>query len=305
MEQGREKRVQIARAEKELETLDSQAGQQMSKLKTLSTETAQAWAWIQDNQALFEHRVYGPPILECSIKDPRYIDAVESLLQKNDMLTFTTQSVNDFKKLGTHLYDTMKLADITIRTSTGALNQYRPPVSEEQMRSYGFEGWALDFIEGPELVLAMLCGEARLHQTGVTVKDISEQQYDALRESPIANWVSGKASYQIIRRREYGPGATSTRVRDLKKGRIWTDQPVDTGAKRELQMNIDQWRDEAQELKRQADEANEEIQRLRDQVTGLEREKKELEAEKAAKQRANGDYKALPTRLGMRLSRPV
>lgn len=141
------------------------------------------------------------------------------------------------------------------------------------MRGYGLEGWALDFVEGPEPVLAMLCGECRLHQTGITLRAVSEQQYDALRNSQINSWVSGTASYQITRRREYGPGATSTRVRDLKRGRVWTDQPIDAGMKRNLQMNIEQWTEEAGELKRHADEANEKIRKLREEADGLEREK--------------------------------
>ena len=270
---GREKREQIRQAESELASLDSQAGQQMAKLKQISPETAQAWDWIQDNQALFEHRVYGPPILECSIKDPRYVDSIESLFQKNDFLTFTTQSRNDFRKLGECLYDRMRLAEINIRTSTAGLDQFRAPVSMEQLRGYGFEGWALDFIDGPEPVLAMLCGEVRLHQTAVTLRDVTERQYEALRDSPISNWVTSKASYQITRRREYGPGATSTRVRDIRRGRVWTDQPVDMSLKQELQANIDEWGREANELKRQADEVNDRLEGLRREAHGLEREK--------------------------------
>lgn len=294
---GREKREQIRQAESELASLDSQAGQQMAKLKQISPETAQAWDWIQDNQALFEHRVYGPPILECSIKDPRYVDSIESLFQKNDFLTFTTQSRNDFRKLGECLYDRMRLAEINIRTSTAGLDQFRAPVSMEQLRGYGFEGWALDFIDGPEPVLAMLCGEVRLHQTAVTLRDVTERQYEALRDSPISNWVTSKASYQITRRREYGPGATSTRVRDIRRGRVWTDQPVDMSLKQELQANIDEWGREANELKRQADEVNDRLEGLRREAHGLEREKMELEDEKGVKQRAHSQYAALPTRL--------
>ena len=271
--EGRETSERIVRAQKELADLDSQAGQQNVKLRDISRETSRAWEWIQANQDKFEHRVYGPPVLECSIRDPKYVDAVESLLQKNDFITFTAQSKNDFRLLGQQLYEVMKLAEINIRTSTVGLTSYRSPVSDEQRQSYGLEGWALDFIQGPEPVLAMLCGECRLHQTGVTLHDISEEQYEALRESPISSWVSGKASYQITRRREYGPGATSTRVRDLRRGRVWTDQPVDIGMKTELQRNIDQWTDEIRELRGHAHAASEELRRLREETESIERER--------------------------------
>ncbi len=298
MAQGREKNQQISQAEKELENFNSQAGQQTAKLRSLSSETARAWAWIQENQDRFEHPVYGPPILECSVKDPRYVDTIESLLQKNDFLAFTTQSRNDFQKLGACLYQELKLAEITIRTSSVGLDQFRAPVSRDELRSYGFDGWALDFVEGPEPVLAMLCSENRLHQTAVTLQNMSEQQYERLRDSPISSWVSGKSSYQITRRREYGPGATSTKVREVRKGQCWTDQPVDAGIQRELQANIQQWKAEVDDIQRQANGVNEKLQRLKSEAASLEKEKRELEEEKASKQRALSVYKQLPTKLG-------
>lgn len=270
---GREKSERIARAQRQLDQLDSQAGQQNVKLREISRETAQAWEWIQENQSHFEHQVFGPPVVECSVKDPKYVDVIETLLQRNDLLTFTTQSKNDFKKLGEQLYGTMRLAEINIRTSTAGLEQFQPPVSHQQMQQYGFEGWALDCISGPEPVLAMLSGECRLHQTAVSLRDISQEQYEALQNSPISSWVAGKSSYQITRRREYGPGATSTRVRDVKRGRIWTNQPVDLRAKRGLQMDIEGWTEEVQELKRQANEGNEKLQELKQEVQVLERER--------------------------------
>src|SRR5204862_7271340 len=101
-------------ARKELANLESQAGQQGNKLKQAARETAEAWEWIQENQDRFEKTVYGPPIVECSIKDPRYVDAIESLFQRNDFIAFTCQTKNDFKTLSDQLYGSMKLAEINI-----------------------------------------------------------------------------------------------------------------------------------------------------------------------------------------------
>ncbi|KAI9808470.1 MAG: Structural maintenance of chromosomes protein 5 [Phylliscum demangeonii] len=297
VQEGREKSDRIARAERQLADLDSRAGQQTAKLHRISSETGRAWEWIQEHQDMFEHRIYGPPIVECTIKDARYVDQMESLMQRNDLLTFTTQSRADFKKLGDQLYGVLKLAEINIRTSTMGLDQCRAPVSDERRLSYGFQGWALDFIDGPAPVLAMLCAECRLHQTGVTLADLSQRQYEALQGSPISNWVSAKSTYAIMRRREYGAGATSTRVRDVRRAQIWTDQPVDLRGKQELQMNIEGWTAEVAALKADADEGNEKVRRLRDQAEVIERERKQLEEEKAVKQKAYADYKALPTRL--------
>ncbi|KAI9670897.1 MAG: Structural maintenance of chromosomes protein 5 [Caeruleum heppii] len=295
--QGKEKNARISDARKDLQSLDSQVGQQTAKLKQLSRDTAEAWGWIRNNQDQFEKPIFGPPVIECSIKDARYIDLVEACLQKNDFLALTVQTRNDFRKLGDQLYGTMKLAEITIRTTFGGLDTYRAPVDEEQMRRYGFDGWAMDYLNGPEPVLAMLCGECRLNQTGVALRDISDAQYDALTTSPISSWVTGRSSFQITRRREYGPQATSTRVRDIRKADIWISQPADMGAKRDLQHNIQGWTEEIKSFELQVQEAKEQLVEIRRQVLELEEQKRDIEAEKAAKQKAIAAIKALPTKL--------
>ncbi|KAH0538080.1 hypothetical protein FGG08_005292 [Glutinoglossum americanum] len=295
--EGRQKNSRIDRASKELTNLESQAGQQGNKLKQAARETAEAWEWIQENQDHFEKTVYGPPVVECSVKDPRYVDAIESLFQKTDFLAFTCQTKNDFKTLSDHLYGTMKLADISIRTISKSLHEFRPPVSEADMRRYGFEGWALDYLAGPDPVLAALCSDLNLHRTGVVLRDITDQQYRTLEASPITTWVTSKNSYTITRRREYGPGAASTRVREVRQGRFWTSQPVDMRAKADLQDNIAGWTEEIQEFSRQIEGAKKEIEVLKTEYQTVLNEKNELEAEKGEKQTAIGQFKALPAKL--------
>ena len=294
----KEKTQRISQAERDLEDLDSQAGQQGAKLRKISGDTAQAWDWIRSHQDVFEHPVFGPPVVECSIKNPDYVDAMESLFQRNDLLTFTTQCRNDYKLLSDQLYGKMRLAEITIRTTTSKVDSFRPPVSDELMRRFGFEGWARDYISGPEPVMAMLCSECRLHQTGVALQDISDQQYEMLQDSAIGSWVTGRASFQITRRREYGPGATSTRVRDYRKATVWTNQPVDVAAKRDLQESIQGWREEREHVQTRMYECRRQIDELRKEASLLDAEKKELEEEKMVKQKAVSEFKALPTKLG-------
>ena len=269
--------MQIQRARASLENLESQAGQQNNKLEKLSHDTHQAWQWIQEHQDEFEKQVFGPPVVECFIKDPAYVDCVESLFQKSDFLAFTVQTSNDFKKLSDQLQGRRPgqfgLNDITIRNMPGALDNFRSPESGEEMRRFGFEGWALDHVNGPETVMAMLCHYVKLHQTGVALRDINNQQFEMLQNSNIGSWVAGKSSYQITRRSEYGPGATSTRVRDIRKASIWTDQPVDLTAKRELQTNIESWSGELLALKR-------EQEAFQTERTALKQENEELERER-------------------------
>ena len=276
--EGKQKSIQIQRANRDLEDLESQAGQQSHKLRQISQDSYKAWDWIQKNQNLFEKRVFGPPMIECSVKDPRYVNLVEAIFGQTDFIVFTAQTKKDFDKLYGQLYGTMRLSGVNIRTMTGSLEEFRAPLDDEEAKRYGIAGWALDYIDGPEAVLAMLCAEGpRLHQTGVSLQDTTQEQYEALQNSNMSTWVTSKSLYKINRRREYGPGATSTTVRDVKPARIWTSQPVDSRAKADLQENIEGWTEELNALKGQAED-----NKVKNQKLGKELEEVREEQVRAA-----------------------
>ncbi len=293
---GKEKESLIQRAQAEMQNLDSQVGKQNIKLQNASRDTAKMWEWIQQHQDAFEKPVFGPPIVECSIKDPKLVDQIESLFQRGVALSFTVQTKNDFKKFSDSVAS-LRLTDIYFETMMGGLDNFRSPIGGDEMQRYGFEGMALDYMNGPEPVLAMLSYKLNLHRTGVSSRDTSAQQYKMLENSPIQTWVTSKSTYKIQRRREYGPGAVSTQVQAIKRGSIWTDQPVDLTAKRELQENIQGWGEEIDALKASVAEAQKTIEEYRDTMNKASEEEKDIAAEKAAKQKAMGEFKALPTKL--------
>ena len=260
--EGSEKQKQVQEAEQEIESLNSQAGQQMHKLYQVARETHTAWKWIEANQDKFEKHVFGPPLIECSVKDPRYVHILETVVQSGDMTSLTVQTKNDFSTLHKALHEDQGLVRLSIRTVTEGLSRFpSPPLDEETMKTYGFDGWALDFLEGPEPVLAMLCESARLHATAVALKDTTPQQYGLLQQSRVTSWATSKSLYQVRRREEYGPSATSTSVRPIRGAQVWTDRPIDLSIRGEHQKNIELWQEEirgiAQKLEKYKDKLDE------------------------------------------------
>lgn len=64
----------------------------------------------------------------------------------------------------------MGLAEVTIVNYSGTtvptLEHQRSPMPTQELRQkHRMDGWALDFLEGPEPVLNMLCNESRIHST--------------------------------------------------------------------------------------------------------------------------------------------
>lgn len=233
---------QIEESEQQLAHLDSAIGKQELKLRMVSPDSLKLYHWLANNQDKFEREVFGPPMVTCSVPDPKYADAIESLFHKTDYTVFTVQSRNDFRTLQRNIAE-QKLADISIKTCSQPLSHFTAP--DFDIQSLGFDGWAHDFLTGPDAVVAMLCMENRLNQTPVGLREISEEAFSQMENGSLNSWVSGKHSYNVTRRREYGPGAKSTRVRQVKPAQAWTVKPADASVK---QRHLDDIRQSKEEL---------------------------------------------------------
>jgi predicted nucleic acid-binding Zn-ribbon protein len=254
--------------------LDTQSGKQASLLQKASRDTAQAWSWIQKNRNTLSLKghVHGPPILECSIENATYADAVESQLRRGDVLAITCTNSEDQKLLSSRLLSKpenggLGLHDVHLRTSPKHISSYQAPVARADLPRYGFQSYILDHIRGPDEVLAMLCDNVRLHQIASTTTPISDQQHAAVSNSPIRTWVSGRDTFKVTTRREYN--ASSTSVTPLRRAQWFTNQPADTDEKQELDERIQRLRDTAAEVKSNHDMVNQELKELEQLHTEL------------------------------------
>lgn len=151
----------------------------------------------------------------------------------------------------------MGLADVTIRGSSGSLADHPRPTSDEELRRCGLDGWALDFVEGPEPVLTMLCDSQRINMIGVGLQDISEEQYqlNLQRKCNPNMWVAGRQFYRVSSRPEYGPSAISTMTRSIRPARSWTDRPADASVRRQIEERINSLKAEGAQLKEESNPA--------------------------------------------------
>jgi structural maintenance of chromosomes protein 5 len=239
--------------QRQIDLLDSQEGQRLSQLKQVNPDAARGWEWLQENRDSFEKEVFGPPMVTCSLRDDRYSDLIQVMLGYNDFVCFTAQTRKDHMKLSDQFYKEMGLS-VTIRTCATDFRSFNPPVSPAAARQLGLDGFAIDYLEGPEPVLAMLCSEKYLHTAGVALNEITNDQYNELfNGQKISQWATGQTSFRVIRRREYGPEATTTSTRKISRGRFWTDQAVNTDEKAPLQEKLEELSQQRAELKKDYD----------------------------------------------------
>lgn len=265
MERGKDVNHQIRKIKDEIASLDTQQGQQLNFIRRSLPEVLKAWEWIQENKSQFQQEVYPPPIICCSIKDDRYSDHVQTLLQNDDFQCFTTQNKADFSRLNEQFYKVMSLS-IPIRNCAQPLSTFRPPLDAAGAARVHLDGFAIDFLDGPAPVLAMLCSEKLLHKSGVSLSDHTEAQYNTLsQDSGVPTWTSGSHSYSVRRRREYGPDAVSVITKKIFNGRYWKAQPIDMQEKTNLGIKLAELNDEWVSLKAQLHEQQEKPKELENQ----------------------------------------
>ena len=316
-EQAKTVRSQRSEAEQQLAAFDTQEGQQMNKLENTSRDTAAAWKWIQDHMEVFEKTVYGPPIVSCSLKDQKYANVVEAGVGKHDFLAITVQTKADHKKLSDQLFGAMKLADVTIRKNDEDNLPGHPSISQNDMHSLGLDGWVSGFIDGPIPVLSMLCFSAKINTTAVGLHDSSEDQHNRIVGSNVVrSWNTGRTASRVARRAEYGPGATSTSTRPIMSARFWTDQPVDSNAKRGLEEKMEvldaefeNIKQEVMPLRSKVDDLKSSMKEIKEaKVSSIRRNarlccltlvsKEQIQNEKAELQKLQGEQRALPRKIG-------
>jgi len=291
--------VEYKRLLEQRKLLDTQSGKQASVLQRLSSDTAKAWAWFQENKSTLtlKGEVYGPPILECSVKDLRYADVVESQMRKGDFIAITCTHAEDQQLLSKHFFDKdgLRLHDIFTRTSPRSLSEYRPPVAPVELERMGFEGYIIDYVDGPDAVLAMLCDNSRLHKIAHSSRPLSNAQHDSVSGSAIQKWVSGKDVYQITTRKEYD--ASSTAVTKLRPAQNFVDQPANSDEKLQLDEAIKTIMQNAAELSEQRRQGKEDIERLSEEMAVLRQERDNLQIDYDRMRKALAEWQALPGKI--------
>jgi len=123
-----------------LHQLDSVEGQRIQQLKKVNSDAYKAYEWLKEHGDMFENRIFGPAIVECTIKDPRYIDQVEAFFSRSDKCAFTCTSQQDYEKLAKHIYGDNKtgiqglnVSDVTIKMCAAPLSSRAPVCSQDEV----------------------------------------------------------------------------------------------------------------------------------------------------------------------------
>jgi len=146
------------------------------KLAVLERENQDAYRgvlWLRENTDKFKCRVHEPIMLCLDVKS-EYARYVETHVGRADLEGFVCEDPDDLNLLLRVLREEKRFRRISaFHSSPKPRDSFRKPMSEEQLRKYGFQSYLSDMYEAPEAVNAFLCQQKNLHQVPLFEKDTS------------------------------------------------------------------------------------------------------------------------------------
>ncbi|KAK9235857.1 P-loop containing nucleoside triphosphate hydrolase protein [Lipomyces kononenkoae] len=275
----------IARCQEEIKNLELVSNQKLRHVQKVDAETFDAVVWLRQNKQLFKNEVFEPPILTLTVADRNLTDAIESVVHRTQMLTFTCLSREDYLTFTENVIDKKRLNVPVVEysgTDHPTFDTWRKICSPEQLHKLHFDGFLIDAVAAPDPVLNMLCHSANIDEFAYSRRALSAAQRDQIENfvtgdgNPVVRrYISGKDSY-FLNRSLYGKRAIYTQTRDIRSTNLLSGGGVDQERKAQLTQEINEAKDMATQLQEEKQKHFRVFQERLGQIRQLKNEKDSL-----------------------------
>lgn len=157
---------------------------------------------------------FEPPILTIKVEQNASY-AFDNIVSQNIQTAMIAINNEAYSQLANVLFNVNKIR-IPIRTlsSNVGIGIPNPKVPRETIKSLGFDGYLVDYIQGPKEVIQMLCENANVHQIPISFKDFSPsevdrfQNWNAKNGNVIVKFITGDSAFTSNKSR-FGSKQTS------------------------------------------------------------------------------------------------
>ncbi|PCH40750.1 nucleoside triphosphate hydrolase protein [Wolfiporia cocos MD-104 SS10] len=293
-----------------LQQLEDVSHQKLDALSRGDQDCGDAVRWLRANKHRFKMDVFEPPTLCVTVPDPRYADAVEACFGSGQLRTFVAQCEEDYQLLNRLLVDTPEAIGRKARLHTWYKNKDEsqlppPPISEQEMRELGFDGYAIDYVNCPEGLRWFLTSNMNMHRTAIA---LDPNAVDARRAMDMVSRTGpegggGGASYIVghvfnsVTRSRYGKRLPQNSTRMVKPARNLVSATVDQSLKERYERAIEEARRELSIISEQMQVLGEEDAGIRSQSRELKRQTDGLQARKDHAQRLQQNQTTLTVKI--------
>ncbi|KAG6373746.1 hypothetical protein JVT61DRAFT_5888 [Boletus reticuloceps] len=284
-------KAKIDEAMGQLQKLEDERHRKLVSLRKWDRDHADAVAWLRNNQSRFKMEVFEPPVICCNVPDKRFTNAVEACFNVNQLKTLVAQCEEDYELLNRCLNDSNEAGlrkDARINTwFRPKVELSGPPMNDEELKSLGFDTYAIDKITCPDGLLWYLSREINLHRTAIALDgskvDVAKAMDAVSRIGPrgggSATFIAGNV-INIVQRSRYGKRAAQNTTREVRPARNLVSSVVDPEIKKELDRTIHDARQALEGINEGANNLAAEEQTIRAKETTYKKKFKALEDRK-------------------------
>lgn len=280
--QGAEKEIEML--ETRLNSLSDFRHQRLQHLQRVNVDAYEAVRWLKDNRDQFEHRVFDPVLLEIQVTDKRFAKVAQHVIMQN-AFTFTCLSRSDYEKFNRLLVDgnsagrrlRLNVSEYS-RTNAPHFRDHRSPLSAEEIKQYGFDGYLIDFLDGPDAVLNTLCHAAQVHTLPIGSRELSQGAMQNIEEAKknqrplFQRYILDGTDTRIFR----GYGQTSSSSESLHNDGSIFSRNSDAQQQRQIEDEIREMRDNINGNVKQLNEKQDNLKDLEARIAIADDEKEQL-----------------------------
>jgi hypothetical protein len=277
---------------RELGKFDNVKGYRLDMLRTNDQDAHKAVLWLRDHQSLFKMPVYEPVLLELSLTDQQFASAVEGCVNWQTMKTFVCQTREDYNLFTRELNDRQKLRlNVAEIEGTAPLSSYKSPMSQEDLRKWGFDRFLLDCIVAEDTIKRFLCSNSHLHLIPYALNDRRVNVEAVEKSRHFQRYIVGNSS-STISYSQYGSREPQIVTRSLRQARTLVHN-IDQTRKSGLENNQQRIGLRKRELEQQTKALDEKEATRQKRMEVLRRKQLDLEQEKGAAQKERQIWKKL------------
>lgn len=148
--------------------------QRLEFIKTYHKDTYQALLWLRNNKHMFRDEIIEPCIISLSLKKQKYVTELEGSLSFYAVTSFIVKDSADFTQFTKILKEEQNLG---INVVEYRFTAKAKPYSNEEIKSLGFDGYLIDFIDDKKEILDFLSSSCNLSSIPVTSRrDLDERK---------------------------------------------------------------------------------------------------------------------------------
>jgi len=153
--------------------------QRMQVLRQADEKIFEITKWLDRNQHHFQGKIYPPMMLAINAKKPEYINIIENLIPKKDMLAFLCTDDRDITKFNELVHRDFSYRVSVLTTPNDDLSRYIER-RDERLLEY-FEMFASDLFTCPDEIMAYLFSQVHLHEIPVNIPSNESQTQSSQR----------------------------------------------------------------------------------------------------------------------------